>query len=102
MTAYIKLSTGEFPRHIGDIELDPAGMSDYAPVKYVEAPEINRATQAVKMAKPVNEDGVWRMAWEIKTLTTDEIAKREIRRKEMMAKIEASKSAQPIYIEETK
>jgi hypothetical protein len=27
MSAYIKLSTGEYPRHIGDIHIDPAGMA---------------------------------------------------------------------------
>jgi hypothetical protein len=33
MSSYIKLSTKEFPRRIGDIGIDPAGIADYAIVE---------------------------------------------------------------------
>ena len=72
MSAYIKLSTNEYPRHIGDIQLDKAGMADYAPVKWVDAPTIN-STQCCFEGSPVQVDNEWQMVWIVRDLTAEEI-----------------------------
>ena len=71
MTAYIKLSTNEYPRHAGDIALDPAG--DYAAVQWTDMPEFDRATQRCGEGAPVNDDGVWHMTWVVRQATQAEI-----------------------------
>ena len=53
MTAYIKLSTNEYPRHAGDIALDPAG--EYAVVQWTDMPEFDRATQRCGEGAPAIE-----------------------------------------------
>ena len=63
MSAYIKLSTLEYPRYIGDIEIDPVGMSDYAPVQQVEPPAIDFNRQRFDMAQPTQQNGIWLMNW---------------------------------------
>lgn len=75
MTAYIKLSTLEYPRHIGDIQLDAAGMDDYAHVEWVNQPDYDSATQRCGEGVPVQVDGVWRMTWVVRDATAEEIAK---------------------------
>ena len=71
MTAYIKLSTNEYPRHDGDIALDPAG--EYAVVQWTDMPEFDRATQRCGEGAPVNDGGVWRMTWVVRRATQEEI-----------------------------
>ena len=71
MTAYIKLSTGEYPRHPGDIALDPD--SEYAVVEWADQPEYDPAMQCCGEGAPINDNGVWRMTWVIRDLTADEI-----------------------------
>lgn len=66
MSTYIKLSTKEFPRHIGDIRLDPAGMEDYALVQFPELPLLSD-NQMAYPTPPVEIDGVWRVDWKIVT-----------------------------------
>jgi len=73
MSSYIKLSTLEFPRHIGDIEIDPAGMDDYAHVEWVEQPEYDPKTQRCDRKDPQQIDGVWYFAWEVRDATPEEI-----------------------------
>jgi hypothetical protein len=73
MSAYIKLSTSDYPRHIGDIEIDPAGMSDYAHVKWRDPLEFNKATERCVEAAPVQENGLWHMVWVIRAATQQEI-----------------------------
>jgi hypothetical protein len=63
MTTYIKLSTLAYPRHIGDIELDPAGMQDYAPVGSVPMPEFHRKKQICPEGSPVQDNGAWLQTW---------------------------------------
>ena len=83
---YIKLSTLEFPRYEGDIRLDHRDIlesqtgdtfpcpSTYAPVAYVEAPEIDYQTQMTEMIAPIqDESGNWKMAWTIRDLTSEVI-----------------------------
>jgi len=71
MTAYIKLSTGEYPRHPGDIALDPEGI--YAVVEWVDPPEIDPSTQRYGEGAPVNDGDVWRMTWLVRDATQEEI-----------------------------
>jgi hypothetical protein len=74
MSAYIKLSTLEYPRHIGDIEVDPAGMADYAPVEWVDPPSFNRDTERLYEGAPVQQDGQWRMNWVVAQIPAGEMA----------------------------
>lgn len=73
MTAYIKLSTGEYPRHIGDIELDPAGMADYARVEWADPPSIDPATQRCAEGAPVLTENGWKMTWVTRDATPEEL-----------------------------
>jgi hypothetical protein len=73
MSAYIKLSTLAYPRHIGDIEIDPAGMADYAHVEWRDPPEYDRATQRCGETAPVQENGIWHMVWAVRDATQQEI-----------------------------
>lgn len=87
MSTYIKLSTLEYPRHIGDIEIDPAGPTDYAPVQWVEPPSFNPATERIRQLTPVQTDGQWSTAWEVYPIPFDEMASkvREERNKKLTA-----------------
>jgi hypothetical protein len=73
MSAYIKLSTLEYPRHIGDIEIDPAGITDYANVEWRDAPQFDRSTHRCNEVAPIQEDGVWHMVWVVRVATQQEI-----------------------------
>jgi len=73
MSAYIKLSTLDYPRHIGDIEIDAAGMADYAHVEWRDPPEYDKATQRCGETAPVQENGVWHMVWAVRDATQEEI-----------------------------
>lgn len=73
MSAYIKLSTGEYPRHAGDIRLDPAGMADYAPVNWVAPPAIDSATQRCFEGPPMVNNDVWAMTWVVRDATPAEL-----------------------------
>jgi hypothetical protein len=73
MTAYIKLPTNEYPRHDGDIALDPSG--EYAVVQWIDPPEFDHATQRCGEGAPVNDNGVWRMVWIVRQATQEEIDK---------------------------
>lgn len=75
MSAYIKLSTLEYPRHIGDIEIDPAGMADYAPVEWKDPPKINFKRERVRNIIPIQQDGRWVTNWEIVPIPDSEEAK---------------------------
>ena len=73
MSAYIKLDTLEYPRHEGDIALDPQGAKAYAPVQWVDAPTFSLGTQIAYELPPINVGGVWQMAWAVRDLTQEEI-----------------------------
>lgn len=83
MSTYIKLSTLEYPRHIGDIAIDPAGEADYAPVEWVDPPQIAE-NQIFYEGPPENVNGVWKMTWVVETLTEEEIAERARKTAELM------------------
>lgn len=83
--AFIKISTGEYPRHEGDIRAehpeiteDQTGESfptpgDYARVQWVEPPAFNPETQKCFEGPPIESDG-WFMTWVVQDMTTEEIA----------------------------
>jgi len=73
MTAYIKLSTNEYPRHIGDIEIDDIGMEDFAVVQWVDSPQYDTKVQTCYEGAPVQVDGIWRMTWIVRDLSQEEI-----------------------------
>lgn len=75
MSIYIKLSTLAYPRHAGDIEIDPAGVSDYAGVVQTPKPQYDPKLQKCVETTPTHQDGAWRMVWEIQDLTQEEIDK---------------------------
>lgn len=74
MSAYIKLSTLEYPRHVRDIEIDPAGISDYAWVECVAPPAFNPHTQRVTQKPPEYRNGQWFMVWQVASNPEVEIA----------------------------
>ena len=88
MSTYIKLSTLAYPRHIGDIQIDPAGASDYAPVEWVEAPQIDPKRERVFIAQPINKDGVWLTTWNVVPIPDSEEAEKV--RAERNSKLAAS------------
>jgi hypothetical protein len=73
MSSYIKLSTNEFPRHIGDIEIDPDGASDYVHVEWVDQPAFDPKTQRCIAGPPQQIDGIWYWTWVVRDATPEEI-----------------------------
>jgi hypothetical protein len=73
MSAYIKLSNSAYPRYIGDIEIDSAGMADYAHVEWHDQPAFNEVTERCYETAPVQENGVWHMVWAVRFLNEQEI-----------------------------
>ena len=88
MSAYIKLTTLEYPRHEGDIRREHPEISEdqtwpnfpcpstYALVEETPRPVFTNTQTAYEVA-PVQVDGVWKQVWEVRDLTADEIAARE-------------------------
>jgi hypothetical protein len=74
MSAYIKLSTLEYPRHIGDIEIDPAGMADYAIVEWVDPPVFDPRTQIRTQLQPQRQGDQWFMVWQVAPIPDAEMA----------------------------
>lgn len=75
MSAFINLNTLEYPRHAGDIELDPNG--EYAPVIWVDPPEYNDAREFAYEGPPEQKNGEWHMTWLVRDLTAEEMANRD-------------------------
>lgn len=75
MTAFINTVTMEYPRHSGDIALDPTGT--YAEVQWVDAPAYDPETQTLIQTLPENIDSVWRMVWVVREATAEELALRQ-------------------------
>ena len=71
MSAYINTKTMEYPRHAGDIELDPEGT--YEPLIIGGFPNFDTATQRC-VAKTVEKiEGEWTIVWEVRDATQEEI-----------------------------
>lgn len=85
MTAYIKLSTLEYPRHEGDIRIEHPEISEtqtgasfpcpetYAPVQWTSPPVVDLATHAVSQGTPEFVDGIWKATWTTRALTQQEL-----------------------------
>ena len=85
MTTYINTTTGEYPRHIGDILIehpnaDPLGETlptGWARVRYIAPPLTNTydplIQRAVQLA-PLLEDGIYSMQWTVRDMTESELA----------------------------
>lgn len=90
MTIYIKISTGEYPRHEGDIRLEHPEILEsqtgdafpcpqtYAQVQWVDRPEININTQMCYELPPTQINGIWTMVWGIRDLTDSEKEERQV------------------------
>ena len=76
MSVYIKLSTLEYPRHIGDIEVDTD--KNYAHVEWVDMPEFDVTTQRCGEGAPVEVDGIWYITWIVRDATQEEIENSDI------------------------
>jgi hypothetical protein len=88
MSAYIKLSTLEYPRYEGDIRLDHPEITEdqtgaifpcpdtYALVTPVQMPECNYEIQCVEELPPVQIDGVWTQQFLVRDLTVEELEAR--------------------------
>lgn len=80
MSTYIKLSTMEYPRHEGDIRLEHPEIAEafacpetYAVVEFVSPPEITDDNLRCEEAPPIFEKGVWKMVWNTRQATQEEI-----------------------------
>jgi hypothetical protein len=88
MSAYIKLSTLEYPRHEGDIRLDYPEITEdqtgdnfpcpdtYALVKEINPPEFNSATQVCYETTPLQIENVWTQQWVVRNMTDEEVQAR--------------------------
>jgi hypothetical protein len=88
MTAYIKLSTLEYPQHEGDIRREHPDISEeqtgdtfpcpdtFALVVQTAMPDTT-GTQVAYEVSPVQVNGVWQSVWGIRELTAQEIIDRD-------------------------
>jgi hypothetical protein len=88
MSAYIKLSTLEYPRHEGDIRIEHPDIREdqtwpnfpcpdtYALVTPIQIPSYNEETQCAEEIAPVQIDGVWTQQFLVRDLTTEELEAR--------------------------
>lgn len=102
MTAYIKLSTLEYPRHEGDIRLEYPEITEdqtgdtfpcpdeYALVSPVQIPECDYEFQTVEEIPPTQVDGVWTQQFLVRNLTAEELQARA----DALAEIERLKQEQ--------
>jgi hypothetical protein len=84
MTAYIKLLTGEYPRHEGDIRLEHPEILEsqtgdtfpcpetYAKVQWVDSPNVKPYVQTAYELPPTKVNGEWTMVWGVRDLTDKE------------------------------
>lgn len=85
MNAYIKLSTLEYPRYEGDIRLEYPEILEsqtgetfvcpdtYEVVEATERPTYDGKTQIAYELPPQKIDGVWKMVWDVRNYTEDEL-----------------------------
>jgi hypothetical protein len=87
MTAYINILTLEYPRHIGDIQLESPSVTEndlleeWQIVEPVDRPIYDYETQIAYELPPVKIDNLWYMQWAIRDLTQQEIKERTERLK---------------------
>lgn len=80
MSYYIKLSTLEYPRHIGDIWLEHPELkgqhmcpNTYAQVIETTPPEYNNTTHKLILDTPENINDIWYQTWKVQELSSEEI-----------------------------
>jgi hypothetical protein len=85
MSAYIKLSTLEYPRHEGDIRIEHPDIREdqtwpnfpcpdtYALVTPIQIPSYNEETQCVEELQPIQIEGVWTQQFLVRDLTAEEL-----------------------------
>jgi len=85
MSAYIKLSTLEYPRHEGDIRLEHPEIQEsqtgdtfpcpntYALVVPTDRPAFDGATQTAQEQAPLQVNDVWTQQWSVRDLTVQEL-----------------------------
>jgi hypothetical protein len=85
MSAYIKISTLEYPRHIGDIWLDHPEFKGkqvdgkytfpetYAIVEDVEFSSYDSSKQVIFETSPILKNGKWYKVWGVRDLTQEEL-----------------------------
>lgn len=83
--AFIKVSTLEYPRYIGDIQIDFPDFvegdslpDDYSEVIPTEKPEASSKFEEVREDFPVLIDGVWTQQWKKIELTQEELDRRRL------------------------
>lgn len=83
MSAYIKLRSGEYPRHQGDIRLEHPETPTifecpptYALVAWVDPPAYDIETQIACEVAPEQDENGWHMVWAVRDLTAEEIEAR--------------------------
>jgi len=77
MSLYINTETGEYPRHIGDVELNPD--LPWATVEPTTPPELS-PLQILKELPPELVDGIYYQRWDILTFTQAEWDEKEANR----------------------
>lgn len=87
LSAFIKLSTGEYPRFEGDIRLEHPEIPEeatwpnfpcpntYAVVPWEFPPEHNPDTHCAEQLSPVLVDGQWKIQWKVRERTQEELDK---------------------------
>jgi hypothetical protein len=85
MSAYIKLSTLEYPRHEGDIRLEHSEILEsqtgdtfpcpltYALVTPTQPPSFNPTVSKCIEGAPVQVEDAWQMTWVVVPLTQEEL-----------------------------
>jgi hypothetical protein len=88
MSAYIKLSTLEYPRHEGDIRIEHPDIREdqtypnfpcpdtYALVTPIQIPSYNEETQCAEEITPIQIEGVWTQQFLVRDLTAEELEAR--------------------------
>lgn len=69
--AYINLTTNEYPRYTGDIELAPN--DTFVQVQWVDRPDFDIILQRCFEGYPIEVDGVWKITWCVRDATQEEI-----------------------------
>lgn len=77
MSKYLNLSTNEYPRHIGDLEIAGWSKNDPLPENWVKVndtdpPSVAEGQIAVEII-PKLINGSWVQQWEIHTFTKEEL-----------------------------
>ena len=70
-TAYINLTTNEYPKYAGDIELSPNDI--FVKVDWTDKPEFNINLQRCFETYPIEINGFWKMVWCVRDATQEEI-----------------------------